>query len=172
MLPEEFKHFSSAWESTAREERTLENLISRLILEEIRSGEREEMETAVALKSVEKKCFKCGNTGHISKTCKNNKKGKKCFICNKEGHFASTCFKKGKEKHSTCLICKKDNHLEKDCYFRHKDKDEKKFDKHNAGISFLTEMQKKSTRWIMDSGSTSHMSTSMEGRLLRRLNQK
>lgn len=35
-LPQGFKHFRSAWESTAKEERTLENLTARLTAEEER----------------------------------------------------------------------------------------------------------------------------------------
>ncbi|XP_011699207.1 PREDICTED: zinc finger CCHC domain-containing protein 3-like [Wasmannia auropunctata] len=165
ILPEEFRYFTSAWESTVKEDRTLENLISRLLAEESRRNVRESQETA--FKTAERKCFKCGNFGHTAKICK---KGKKCYICNKEGHYASTCTKKSKEnkeKYPTCSICKKNNHQEKDCFFRQKDvkKSDKFLEKRDAGVSFLTRTSEKSSfsSWIMDSGSTSHMSRSMEG---------
>ncbi|KYN01654.1 Copia protein [Cyphomyrmex costatus] len=162
ILPDEYKHFTSAWESTIKQERTLENLISRLLIEETRNSSKNDQETPVAFKTTEKKCFKCGNTGHISKMCKNkNIKGKKCYICNKEGHFASKkCTKKSKDTNLTCTICKKDNHVDKDCYFRNKDV--KKQENRNAAVSFLTGEVSKLLCWVIDSGTTSHMTKSME----------
>lgn len=50
-LPGEYKHFASAWESTTRSERTLENLTARLIAEEMRNADREPEEKAVAFKA-------------------------------------------------------------------------------------------------------------------------
>lgn len=113
---------------------------------------RDEQESAVAFKAVEKKCFKCGNYRHIAKKCKNGDKIKKCYACNKEGHYASDCkanTKRNKEK-QICSICKKDNHKEKDCYFRQKsEQKEKKTQNHNAEISFLTEITDESSNtWI------------------------
>lgn len=49
-LPTEFRHFSSAWESTAKTDQTLEKLQSRLINEEHRlNATSEEYETTVAM---------------------------------------------------------------------------------------------------------------------------
>lgn len=139
----------------------MENLISRLLIEESRSSTRDEQESAVAFKLVEKKCFKCGNIGHIAKKCKNGDKNKRCYLWNKEGHYASDCIantKRNKEKQFMCSICKKDN-IKKRTYFRQKnEKKEKKTQKHNTEISFLTKFTEESSNiWIMNSGTTSHM---------------
>ncbi|KAK9728302.1 hypothetical protein QE152_g18026 [Popillia japonica] len=50
-LPEEYKFFTSAWESTEKGERTLDNLTSRLLLEEMRHTSKEN-EDAVAFRTV------------------------------------------------------------------------------------------------------------------------
>lgn len=55
----EYKYFASAWESTARNDRTLENLTARLVAEEIRNADNQNEEKAVAFKTSGKKCHKC-----------------------------------------------------------------------------------------------------------------
>lgn len=152
-LPESFRSFATAWESTPKEERTLENLTARLLTEEVRNTEvgESERESAVAFKTVTKKCFTCNNFGHTAKTCKkqakDSSKEKRCFVCNKPGHFARTC-PKAEGKNVLCRICKKTNHSEKDCFFRDK--------KQNSGsekVSFLVR-ENDNKKWIVDSGTT------------------
>lgn len=58
-LPAEYKYFASAWESTARNDRTLENLTARLVAEEIRNADNQNEEKAVAFKTSGEKCHKC-----------------------------------------------------------------------------------------------------------------
>lgn len=74
ILPEKFKYFLSAWESTPIKERTMDNLLSRLQTEEqrsLKSGEREDGGTSnVAFKTEIRRCFGCGSTGHIKRDCK------------------------------------------------------------------------------------------------------
>ena len=36
ILPEDYKHFSTAWDSTVTVDRTLDNLVARLMLEEVK----------------------------------------------------------------------------------------------------------------------------------------
>ncbi|XP_029166930.1 uncharacterized protein LOC114937581 [Nylanderia fulva] len=68
-LPEKYKFFASAWESVSKQERTLPNLTARLLAEETRNNVEEE-EEQLALKTEERKCFKCGKRGHLARSCK------------------------------------------------------------------------------------------------------
>lgn len=58
-LPEEQRYFASAWESTEKNGKTLENLTARLIAEEMRTIQKKPEEKAVAFKVTGKKCYKC-----------------------------------------------------------------------------------------------------------------
>jgi len=144
-LPDNYKHFNTAWESTATAERTLTNLIARLLAEESR-GKEEEHE--ISFKSVEKKFYK--------KRFQNGN-NVKCFRCGFNGHFARDCHNVGSSRSKQCSICKKTNHMEKNCFFRK--------DKNGDGtkMSFLTEREElrgiKHTNFIVDSGSSCHMAS-------------
>lgn len=157
-LPASYKHFASAWESTAKGDRTLENLTARLIAEEMRSIENKNEEKAVAFKTSNGKCRKCHKPGHYAKDCRTkshtNNEEIRCFKCNKTGHMARSCNEKRTKNEKTCSICKKTNHKEEDCFFRKK-KDAKEEDK--GKVSFLANGMEESDTWIVDSGSTSNM---------------
>lgn len=151
-LPEEFKFFTIAWESTTVNERSLINLTARLLAEENRNNQAVNNET-VAFKSFVKKCYICkGN--HLAKFCK---------------------YKNSSE--NKCKICKKTNHTEKDCFFR---KNKNNFSNSNnssdknyntnktrdSKISFLSHQANKNNsltdKWIVDSGCSTHMSNQIE----------
>lgn len=142
-LPDSYKSFVTAWESTATRDQTLENLTARILSEEARNTEQDGKENAVAFKAnihnTKKRCFKCNSTGHLARACR-----------------------KTPQKQTFCKICKKFNHLEKDCYFRNeannkkKDQQSNKSDKQTDKVSFLVHKQQ-DTSWIVDSGTTSHM---------------
>ncbi|KAK2578707.1 hypothetical protein KPH14_012663 [Odynerus spinipes] len=88
-LPPSYRHFHSAWDSTEATKRTLQNLTTRLLTEELRQQrkESETEETTVALisnlkvrtdtsmktNSVKSKrrlsCFKCGSKEHLKRDC-------------------------------------------------------------------------------------------------------
>lgn len=72
-LPEQYKHFATAWESTSKCERTLTNLTSRLIAEEIRSKSND-LVTSVLFKTDQKKCFKYNKGFHKARFCSFDKK--------------------------------------------------------------------------------------------------
>jgi hypothetical protein len=100
ILPEEYKNVSSAWDSTAIMDRTLDNPVGRLTLEEMKQKMMTKEEESVAFKTVtrtkRKASFKCSN-------------------CNQLGHAQINCPYKGK---NNCSICKKTKHYdEKDCCF-------------------------------------------------------
>ena len=79
-LPESYGSFVTAWESTTQADRTLNNLISRLLIEESR---RIIVEKPVALISSKDK-DKVGNDKPKSKLI--------CFLCKKPGHIKRNCF--------------------------------------------------------------------------------
>ncbi|KAK9736139.1 Zinc knuckle [Popillia japonica] len=73
-LPENMKHFVSAWESTPSDKQTLTDLTSRLMIEEERNKTSEDsMALAVKGKFIKPKgdikCFNCNKTGHVKKNC-------------------------------------------------------------------------------------------------------
>lgn len=157
-LPEKFKYFACAWDSTAQDQKTLTNLTSRLLSEENRLVATDSKQDAVAFKSTEKKCYKCNNGGHLAKACKINKGNIQeihCFKCNGQGHMAKFCKKEDNSGGAIkCRICKKNNHSEKDCYFRKSKTDDNTAAKNK--VSFLA-TDCKTNEWILDSGSSSHM---------------
>lgn len=76
-LPESYRFFVSARESTSSAERTLINLTARLLAEEARN--RSDQEEEVAFKIEERRCYKCNMRGHLAHACKKvdaTKKGK------------------------------------------------------------------------------------------------
>lgn len=93
---------------------------------------------------------------HVKKasTGNNNNGDKRCFNCNKFGHISRPYPKNTKEKQIYCKICKKNNHYEKNCFFQ--DKTTKKNEQEMEKVSFLVQ-NKLEEKWIMDSGTTSHM---------------
>lgn len=106
-LPNKYQHFATAWVSTAGTEKTLENLVSRLMAEEIRNNS--EKEKPVAFKTYEKRYNKKGYTSSENKP-KVNVKDKQCYNCNKFGHIAANCMGKSSTNNPRCRLCKKNNH--------------------------------------------------------------
>ncbi|PNF30052.1 hypothetical protein B7P43_G05342, partial [Cryptotermes secundus] len=76
ILPEDYKHFSTAWDSMATVDRTLDNLVARLMLEEVMCKMTTKEEESIAFKTVTKiksktpfKCFNCNEIGHAQINC-------------------------------------------------------------------------------------------------------
>jgi len=155
-LPDECRHFASAWEGTEMDNKTLENLTARLIAEEMRIKVRLLDKKEVAFKTASKKCFRCNKVGHFSKDCRvktnQNNKHVRCFWCNKIGHIEKSCREKQSKNTDSCSIYKKINHTDKNCFFR-KEKRPKKKEK----VSFLAMKTDKGMEWIVNSGTTSNM---------------
>jgi len=139
VLPEEYKHFSAAWDSTSAAEKTLDNLKARLLHEETKikasldegtlafkvTGTGRPMSQSQGRPKFNNsnniKCFNCNETGHFKNKCPQKRF---CTICKKPNHTERECFSKQNKPRPMakmfCKICKKTNHFEKDCYFRDK----------------------------------------------------
>lgn len=152
-LPSSFNHFVSAWESVPTERRTLEELSSRLLVEEMRM--KTDTSSSEAFQAIKKgrKCFRCGKEGHFKSQCKgnfqNNSNNKHCTICKKPGHLVSECwFKNNKSKGSKDMSS-------------HKNKTSNVF--HVCMSPALNaQMYQNNDVWIMDSGASEHMCHNIE----------
>ena len=130
-LPEKLKYFLCAWESTAVDDRTLSNLTSRLISEELRL-EVEEPPVALVSKNQKKSDDKKGH----------------CFICKKPGHFKKNCwFNKNKQS-------LKDKNSKKQSGQNSKDSEAM------TATSFGF-CDKNDFDWFLDSGASDHMTNDL-----------
>lgn len=141
-LPDRYGYFISAWESVSPEKQNYNELVARLLTEEerMKSKEKDEENVAMFVKRVNKekgkfdrKCFKCGNMGHVSAECRSSKDIRKCFICNRIGHLKSQCTKRRQS--------------------------DKVINNNNGAFSvtFENDMNHRQSKWIIDSGASEHM---------------
>lgn len=148
-LPEEYKHFVSAWESAPDDKQTIDNLVARLLVEEERVKEKSEESqqnesSAFFVKNKKNvKCYKCGKLGHFQSECKNTKRrsekgnSNKCYYCGKVGHYKAQCrFRKNKVN---------DNNVDSN-------KTSNAFVVSNSAYKPYQE-----SKWLVDSGATEHM---------------
>ncbi|PNF34313.1 hypothetical protein B7P43_G15815, partial [Cryptotermes secundus] len=165
ILPEDYKHFSTAWDSTVAVDRTLDNLVARLMLEEVKRKMTTKEEESIAFKEVTKtkykipfKCFNCNQIGHAQINCPN--KGKRnCSICKRNNHSEKDCYFRNKysDTRKQCTVCKKTNHAEKDCYFKDRNKRSKVNFVAEAAETHVSDASEKDKMYVVDSGSTCHM---------------
>lgn len=141
-LPEEYKHFVSAWESAPDDRQTMDNLIARLLVEEERVKEKNEQPSS------------SGSTAFLVK----DKKNLKCFKCNKLGHFISECrsnnnFVRSEGQNNKCFFCGKLGHSKSQCWFK-KNKEQKKS---NAFVVSNSLKEHCKSQWLVDTGASEHM---------------
>lgn len=113
-LPPEYNYFHSAWDSTPAAERTLENMKSRLMGEEVRLQGQNKVETVEALLVKTNKKLK--NSGKYQNKKKPRVKRDECLQCGEKGHWKKDCkqskekrqFHKPEEKHGEALVMKTD----------------------------------------------------------------
>jgi len=93
-LPDTYKYFASAWDSTSTKEKNLISLTARLLAEENRMNTLQEKEESVAFRSVEKRQGKITGQSTNSENTRSktgntqDKQKTRCFKCNEPGHFA------------------------------------------------------------------------------------
>ncbi|KAG5875031.1 hypothetical protein JTB14_008140 [Gonioctena quinquepunctata] len=148
---DKYKHFTSAWESVSEDKQTLEELTSRLLIEEERAMSLER-DTALAA-STSKMKYSMQKGG--------GKPTVKCNYCHKGGHYARNCFKKkAKIEMKNCTHCKKAGHETENCWFR-KGCEENRTDKRNkspvsnAFVGYSENFN--ADDWCMDTGASEHM---------------
>ncbi|KAG5885244.1 hypothetical protein JTB14_025941 [Gonioctena quinquepunctata] len=136
-LPESFKHFHSAWDSSP--EKTLNSLTSRLIAEEERIRNRDKRdEGMVEAFSAEKSNWRSKFPRRIENESKERRFAKKNVICN---------------------YCKKRGHCERDCWFKKKKVEQRSSassTRSNYALMSNTEGESKCD-WYLDSGASQHM---------------
>ncbi|KAL6245917.1 hypothetical protein RBB50_007070 [Rhinocladiella similis] len=71
------------------------------------------------------KCNNCGEIGHKSKACPQDKIEKEqpkvlCHLCGEEGHRVRDCTQERKKSGRACKICEAEDHMAKDCPNREK----------------------------------------------------
>lgn len=104
-LPKEYRHFTTCWESAPRSERTMQNLKTRLRVEEDRQGIEKSSSNdpgeALAVKKFGGKFNKPQNKG------KTNDSGNQftCHVCHEPGHFRRNCPTRRKDVPRGALLC-------------------------------------------------------------------
>lgn len=120
ILPSEFGHFSSAWDSMESKSKTVETLIARLQMEEskIKPLCSQEEKGSVCFKAETKPgskanriCYKCGKRDHYQHECNPTHRN----------HQARHFSRRGSGRPTHNLLCRfcphLNNHMEKDCRF-------------------------------------------------------
>lgn len=147
-LHEEYNHFISAWESTSQEQKTIDNLTARLVMEETRRKSRQSDESVALLTNKMQKVFPNNKKDKSEKNAK--RRDMECYNCKKKGHIRKNCWflEENKHKHPASFSQKRGApSIEGD----------------NALIvvgetslsSTCSNLNNKS--WLLDSGATSHM---------------
>ncbi|KAL7292520.1 hypothetical protein TKK_0014093 [Trichogramma kaykai] len=158
-LPAKYDHFHSAWDSTEATKKTLENLTTRLLTEEMRLDNRDN-EESVSTALLSKLQVSKNVRNHDRKS--NDFKGKirRCYNCKSTEHIQRDC--------PGCRICKSNKHLAHKCPNKNKKGDSERQDnpseyKHVALIGTTgSERWHSNEDWIIDSGASDHMTPRRE----------
>jgi hypothetical protein len=176
-LPDEYKFLATAWESVPAEKQSVNELISRLMVEEERlktsssTENNEASETrAFVVNASHGRQFTGtkdkgkSNTGNACTVPVAGKSSVKCFSCG-GAHFKRYCSQQQSEKNKrVCNFCRKPGHVFKDCFLRlGKEKVGYKNQKSsNAFLSAYISGEANDTDWFVDSGATEHMCCNKE----------
>lgn len=154
-LPSSYAHFNSAWESTAANDRTMENLTARLIVEEAR------IKKNVTESSPESGAFVAKN--FVSKNWNRNSKPGKCHRCGKFGHWRRDCpeTKKERSEANRERVENKNERFEGGSSYAHnswEDESEAFMGESFANEIALFSSARYGNGWFLDSGASDHMS--------------
>lgn len=165
-LPESMESFVTSWDVLSINEKTVERLVSKLLLAEERLKTSSESGVAFSTSS-SLSCYRCHQVGHLKRNCTTVLK---CENCGK-GHLTQYCRnKKGENSTSTCSICNKGNHSTEKCWHNKANqkgnaKKNKQNSKGEKGVAFSLNKIKtdgvESDEWIVDSGATSHLTNNL-----------
>ncbi|KYN12127.1 Copia protein [Trachymyrmex cornetzi] len=154
-LPQRFNPLITAWDSVSETNRTRDNLIERLLIEEGRLASFEEATNALAAVKIQRKSDSKCNASNSKKEAQqgkqagHNKKEMFCQYCRKKGHDEKRCYKKRDDTRNK----KKALNLTKD--------DATEFGAFIVSNSeFVSRIMQDdpSQVWILDSGASRHMS--------------
>ena len=164
-IPKHLNYFASAWESTSTDQRTLDNLISRLTMEESRISNQDDSENSALFAS--KRNFKKYNKQQNSRVngnksfspgMKNNHSdnSKNCWVCGKFGHKKSNCWhNKNKSENNN------DHNSNNSSFSQKNENHENRYGGKKALIAeFILSAETerwRSNQWLLDSGASSHM---------------
>jgi len=148
-LPSSYGAFINAWDSYDETKQTFENLTSRLLKEEKRLTQEDDVAAAFATLNVKKK----NTNSHASKNNKSTDQGKLT----------------GK-KDITCFYCKKVEHIKRDCFKwkenskRKKDNQEDGSEDNSKNVALSAELKNISvsgyeSAWLADSAASKHMTS-------------
>lgn len=141
-LPVEFRHFHSAWESTAVADRTLTNLTTRLMIEECRNGVSNQAENIGESSAMASKRY---HQHHHQRQTQQQHHSVKCFQCKKPGHIKKNCPEKNTHKHKfNAHVSSKDNC---DAF---------------VSVADFSCADRSDDKWYMDSGASDHMSHNLK----------
>ena len=106
-LPMKFNAFVSAWDSVDAANQTLANLRERLLREESRMTNMDDLTSALATTSISRQSNKEDHNGGPNST--KNKKVIVCRYCNKKNHIEKYCYQKKRDTKSGKLNCERDS---------------------------------------------------------------
>lgn len=133
-LPDNLKHFVSAWESTDSNNQNLKELTSRLLIEEERIKGSEQ---SVALASNSQTNTNSSHNNYEINKHKNKTRNKRCNYCKKPGHLISECWFKKKRD------AEKENPKPSNAFIN--------------SVALTGESTFILTDWCMDTGASDHM---------------
>lgn len=151
-LPQNLKHFISAWESTSDDQRTIQNLIPRLVTEEsrIQTDECNQNTALLVTKRTGKGNFKKFNKSKSSKP-------ERCYDCGNKGHWRKECWSKPKSVNSDNTEDQQQDNPSFSSNYKKKRNPERALIT-DVALTVPDCIKDSAQKWFLDSAACSHMS--------------